>query len=62
MDGDSRLIAGATSADGLLETCFNGVYQPVNARVFTELEASTVCRQLEINTGIELSPTYDSMK
>ena len=54
VDGDSRLIGGATSAEGLLETCFNGVYQPVNAEEFTVLEASTVCRQLGIATGVQM--------
>ena len=54
VDGDSRLIGGATSAEGLLETCFNGVYRPVNAEEFTVLEASTVCRQLGIATGVQM--------
>ena len=66
MDGDSRLIGGATSAEGLLETCFNGVYWLVNAEEFTVLEASTVCRQLGIATGMQVAsvaaPQYANIK
>ena len=53
MAGESRLIGGVTKSEGLLETCFSGIYRPVSVGGFTVLEASTVCRQLDQPAGMK---------
>ena len=54
-DGEIRpLIGGASPNEGVVEVCSNGLFRPVSLSSFTVAEASVVCRQLNLSTGMWL--------
>lgn len=46
------LVGGATAAEGFVEVCMDGRFVPVDQRSTTVVEASVICRQLGLGSGM----------
>ena len=61
-NGDVRpLFGGAAASQGNVEVCFNGVYHLVSRDNFTISDASVICRQLGLETGMPCNTSVSTI-
>ena len=57
LEGDIRLVGGASPQEGVVEVCFDGIWNPICDNLWSVEDAQVACRQLELNTNCELNPS-----
>ena len=51
INGDVRLTGGSNYTEGTVEICVNGVWMLIGGSLWDDIDATVVCKQLNLTTN-----------